>query len=100
MTDSPPWFPSLTTGGDAIAMVDGDRPVTYSELHDRVGCVTAGLLDGAESLEEERVAFLYPASPEYAALIIGIVAAGGIAVPLRCSCLRIAIPCMVVRRLW
>ena len=82
MTDSPPWFPSLTTGGDAIAMVDGDRPVTYSELHDRVGCVTAGLLDGAESLEEERVAFLYPASPEYAALIIGIVAAGGIAVPL------------------
>ena len=82
MTDSPPWFPSLTTGGDAIAMVDGDRPVTYSELHDRVGWVTGGLLDGAESLEEERVAFLYPASPEYAALIIGIVAAGGIAVPL------------------
>ena len=44
--------------------------------------VVAGLLNGEESLKEERVAFLYPASFDYATLIIAVVAAGGIAVPL------------------
>ena len=76
------WFPSLNQAGEAIALVDGERSLTYSELNNAVMRVVAGLLNGEESLEEERVAFLYPASFDYAALIIGVVAAGGIAVPL------------------
>ena len=76
------WFPSLNHAGEAIALVDGERSLTYAELNDAVSRVVAGLLNGEASLKEERVAFLYPASFDYAALIIGVVAAGGIAVPL------------------
>ena len=76
------WFPSLKHAGEAIALVDGERSLTYAELNDAVSRVVAGLLNGEASLKEERVAFLYPASFDYAALIIGVVAAGGIAVPL------------------
>ena len=76
------WFPSLGQQGQAIALVDGDRELSYEDLNHSVNRVIAGLLDGEASLNEERVAFLYPASFEYASLIIGIVAAGGIAVPL------------------
>ena len=76
------WFPSLGPQGQAIALVDGNRTLSYEELNRSVNHVIAGLLDGEDSLNEERVAFLYPASFEYASLIIGIVAAGGIAVPL------------------
>ena len=76
------WFPSLVQQGQAIALVDGDRELSYEDLNHSVSRVIAGLLDGEDSLNEERVAFLYPASFEYASLIVGIVAAGGIAVPL------------------
>ena len=76
------WFPSLEQQAQAIALVDGDRELSYEDLNHSVNRVIAGLLDGEASLNEERVAFLYPASFEYASLIIGIVAAGGIAVPL------------------
>ena len=76
------WFPSLNHAGEAIALVDGERSLTYAELNDAVSRVVAGLLNGEASLKEERVAFLYPASFDYAALIIAVVAAGGIAVPL------------------
>ena len=76
------WFPSLNQSGEAVALVDGERSLTYNELNNAVMRVVAGLLNGEDSLKEERVAFLYPASFDYAALIIGVVAAGGIAVPL------------------
>lgn len=76
------WFPSLSERGDAIALEDGEQFLSYKGLNQSVSRVIAGLLNGAESLNEERVAFLYPASFEYASLIIGVVAAGGIAVPL------------------
>ena len=81
-TQKAAWFPSLHQAGEAIALVDGERSLTYTELNDAVMRVVAGLLNGEESIKEERVAFLYPASFDYAALIIGVVAAGGIAVPL------------------
>ncbi|MEK9934202.1 MAG: long-chain fatty acid--CoA ligase, partial [Luminiphilus sp.] len=61
------WFPSLHCGGDATALVDGDRALSYDQLHEAVNRVIAGLLDGAATLDEERVAFLYPASFDYAA---------------------------------
>ena len=76
------WFPSLNVAGGAIALVDGEQSLAYNGLNDAVNRVVAGLLNGEISLKEERVAFLYPASFDYAALIIGVVAAGGIAVPL------------------
>lgn len=76
------WFPSLGQRGDATALTDGDRSLSYNELNQSVNRLIAGLLNGETSLNEERVAFLYPASFEYASLIIGVVAAGGIAVPL------------------
>ena len=81
-TQKAAWFPSLHQAGEAIALVDGEWSLTYTELNDAVLRVVAGLLNGEESLKEERVAFLYPASFDYAALIIAVVAAGGIAVPL------------------
>lgn len=81
-TESITWFPSLAQRGASIALLDGERALTYEELNHTVNRVIAGLLDGEHSLNEERIAFLYPASFEYAALIIGIVSAGGIAVPL------------------
>ena len=47
--------------------------------------IAASLLDGSADLGEERVAFLIPASFEYAAVQWGIWRAGGVAVPLSLS---------------
>ncbi|MEK9529559.1 MAG: AMP-binding protein, partial [Gammaproteobacteria bacterium] len=82
MADQVEWFPRLSADATGIALVDAGEEITYSQLDACVNLIIAGLLDGEASLNEERVAFLYPASFEYASLIIGIVAAGGIAVPL------------------
>ena len=82
MTESFAWFPSLEKRGSATALVDREQSISYDALYQSVNRVIAGLLNAADSLDEERVAFLYPASFDYAALIIGVVAAGGIAVPL------------------
>ncbi len=82
MVDQVEWFPRLSADATGIALVDAGEEKTYSQLSACVNLIIAGLLDGEASLNEERVAFLYPASFEYASLIIGIVAAGGIAVPL------------------
>ena len=82
MADQVQWFPRLSADATGIALVDAGEEITYSQLDACVNLIIAGLLDGEASLNEERVAFLYPASFEYASLIIGIVAAGGIAVPL------------------
>jgi malonyl-CoA/methylmalonyl-CoA synthetase len=82
MTESFAWFPSLKERGSATALIDREQSISYDALNQSVDRVIAGLLNAADSLDEERVAFLYPASFDYAALIIGVVAAGGIAVPL------------------
>ena len=82
MTDQLQWFPRLSAPTSDAALLDGEEKLTYAQLAARVNRVVSGLLHGEDSLHEERVAFLYPASFEYASLIIGIVAAGGIAVPL------------------
>ena len=55
------WFPSLGQRGDATALTDGDRSLSYNELNQSVNRLIAGLLNGETSLNEERVAFLYPA---------------------------------------
>ena len=57
-TEKVRWFPSLNHAGEAIALVDGERSLTYTELNDAVSHVIAGLLNGEASLKEERVAFV------------------------------------------
>ena len=56
--ESVEWFPSLEHQGPAIALVNGDRELSYEELNHSVNRVIAGLLNGRDSLDEERVAFL------------------------------------------
>ena len=70
------------TSPDHIALVDGDRHFTYSDLARRIDGLAGGLLAGAADLEEARVAFLIPASVEYVTALHGVWRAGGIAIPL------------------
>ena len=65
-----------------IALIQGDKKVTYTELDRRVLRMAAGLLAGEADLQEARVAFLIPASVDYVTVLHGIWRAGGIAIPL------------------
>ncbi len=56
--------------------------VTYADLLARSAAVASGLLAGKADLNEERIAFLLPTGPDYAATQWGIWRAGGIAVPI------------------
>ncbi|MBD2559317.1 MULTISPECIES: acyl-CoA synthetase [Nostoc] len=64
----------------AIATTDG--AFTYRDLLYTSSQIAASLLQNAEDLQEERVAFLIPPGFEYVATQWGIWRAGGIAVPL------------------
>ncbi|NNF15285.1 MAG: AMP-binding protein, partial [Gammaproteobacteria bacterium] len=75
-------FPGQTSGKDNIALVDGNHQMTYGELQTRVDQLATGLLAGREDLNEERIAILIPASPDYVIALHGIWRAGGIALPL------------------
>jgi len=68
--------------GRSTAIVATDGQFSYQELLYRSAQVAARLLDGAEDLREQRVAFLIPSSFEYVAAQWGIWRAGGVAVPL------------------
>lgn len=76
------FFPKLRADNDEIALWDDDRRYSYSELNSHVNRCATGLLGEKDSLEEERVAFLVPASIDYATVLLAIWRAGGIAVPL------------------
>lgn len=69
---------------ERIAIVAREGTFTYQELLDKSAQVATALLEGAEDLEEQRVAFLIGPGFEYVAVQWGIWRAGGIAVPL-CS---------------
>ncbi|WP_176593445.1 acyl-CoA synthetase [Sphingobium sp. EM0848] len=75
-------FPLLQGDNDRIALIDGERRVTYASLNGHADRLAAGLLGGKEDLEEERIAFFLPASTDYVAVMHGVWRAGGIAVPL------------------
>ncbi|GLT02071.1 long-chain-fatty-acid--CoA ligase [Sphingobium jiangsuense] len=75
-------FPPLRTDNDRIALIDGDRRVSYGALHGAVERLATGLLGGKADLEEERIAFFLPAGTDYVTLLHGVWRAGGIAVPL------------------
>jgi len=71
--------------GARIAVSSKGHDHSYDSLLSVSEGIAASLLDGSTDLEEQRVAFLIPASFEYAAVQWGIWRAGGIAVPLSLS---------------
>ncbi|MGD2009227.1 MAG: acyl-CoA synthetase [Cellvibrionales bacterium] len=74
--------PLNTTHPGNIALVDGEQTRTYADLDKQIDRFAGGLLAGQVDLQEERIAFLMPASFEYVTTLHGIWRAGGIAVPL------------------
>ena len=73
------------TFGSRVALTSGGQDHSYDSLLSESEGIAASLLDGSSDLHEERVAYLIPASFEYAAVQWGIWRAGGIAVPLSLS---------------
>lgn len=97
------FFPELNKGNNKIALVEGGKQITYSELANNIDCCASGLLDNCSDLNEERIAFYLPASLDYVKLMHGIWRAGGIAVPLNVACavteLEHYLSCAAVTRL-
>jgi len=75
-------FPPLQPGNSRIALVEGEREVSYGELAELVARCALGLLGRKADLGEERIAFFLPGSIDYVTVMHGIWRAGGIAVPL------------------
>ena len=75
-------FPHLYPGNNKTALVEGDCRYSYGELNTRIDRLASGLLGQRGDLEEERVAFVLPASRDYVTVMHGVWRAGGIAVPL------------------
>ena len=75
-------FPSLNSNSNKIALTEGTRSHTYSEVNERINLFAAGVLGEEEDLKEERIAFFLPASLDYVTAMHGVWRAGGIAVPL------------------
>ncbi len=67
---------------EKIAIATTDATFTYGDLLHTSGKIATCLLQDAEDLQEQRVAFLIPPGFEYVATQWGIWRAGGIAVPL------------------
>jgi malonyl-CoA/methylmalonyl-CoA synthetase len=67
---------------EKIAIATTDKAFTYRDLLHTSSQIATGLLQDAEDLQEQRVAFLIPPGFEYVATQWGIWRAGGIAVPL------------------
>jgi malonyl-CoA/methylmalonyl-CoA synthetase len=68
-----------------VAIVDPTGTYSYEDLDATSRRVALGLLDGADDLNQARVAFLVTPGFEYAAVQRGIWRAGGVAVPLAVS---------------
>lgn len=75
-------FPNLGAADSKIALIQDGESLSYAALTQRVRGIAAGLLQGRNDLNEERIAFYMPASFDYVSTLLGIWAAGGIAVPL------------------
>ncbi len=78
-------FERAESFGDAEALLCGDRRHTYTEILASSAAVASALLDGADDLEEARIAFFMPAGFDYVSVQWGVWRAGGIAVPLNIS---------------
>lgn len=71
--------------GEPLAIVAAEGSWTYRDLDEAVQRVAGGLLAGSADLQEQRIAFRVPPGGAYAAMLVGIWRAGGIAVPLALS---------------
>ncbi|MSR23109.1 MAG: long-chain fatty acid--CoA ligase [Gemmatimonadetes bacterium] len=80
-----PLFERAERHGDRVATVASGRAYSYRDLLDASAAIACRLLDGADDLNEARVAFLVPPAFDYVATQWGIWRAGGIAVPLGVS---------------
>ena len=78
-------FPALDFRNTATALRGASGDWTYANLQRQVLRVATALLGSARDLDEERIAFLLPASADYIAVLLGLWRAGGIAVPLNVS---------------
>ena len=67
---------------DKTALVDRGTAHSYAAVNARIERCATGLLQGQTDLQEERIAFLLPASVDYVTLLHGVWRAGGIAIPL------------------
>jgi malonyl-CoA/methylmalonyl-CoA synthetase len=80
---SSPLLDRLWHRDDAPAIDESERPTLgHAELRARAAGVAARLLAGRPSLAGRAVAFLAPPSREYVELLLGVMRAGGVAVPL------------------
>ncbi|MCA9071254.1 MAG: acyl-CoA synthetase, partial [Planctomycetaceae bacterium] len=70
---------------EAVAFRADSRQHSYRDLLDHSKRVAGALLDSRDDLNEDRIAFLLPASFDYACVQWGVWRAGGIAVPLSLS---------------
>jgi len=75
-------FPTLGNELNKTALVEGADAYSYSDLKKRVQAVANNLIGDEDDLHEQRIAFFMPASLDYVSTLLGIWAAGGIAVPL------------------
>jgi acyl-CoA synthetase (AMP-forming)/AMP-acid ligase II len=86
VTDASATIPALLAGaaargGGDVAVVDGDGPVTYDELHDRARGFGAALV--ASGIEPgDRVAIWAPNCVEWIVAVFGIWQAGAVLVPI------------------
>lgn len=80
-----PLFARLAQYGDRTALIAARESVGYGELRARAARVAAELLEKRKDLEGERVALLVPPTPAFVEALLGIWAAGGVAVPLGIS---------------
>ena len=78
-------FPRIAKNNNKVALVDSDGAYTYDSINARIALFAAGILEDRQDLQEERIAFLIPASLNYVTALLGIWRAGGIAVPLNIS---------------
>jgi long-chain acyl-CoA synthetase len=83
------------TRGDRVALIEGERRVTWGGLHDRVERLASALL-GAGVRPGDKVAVLGENSVEYAEVFFGALRAGGCVVPLPTLASRDALERMVV----
>jgi malonyl-CoA/methylmalonyl-CoA synthetase len=75
----------LRVHANRIAIVEGDRQITYGDLHATSVRVASSLLAGSHDLHEARIAFFVTPGADYVTTLFGIWRAGGIAVPLPIS---------------
>ena len=78
-------FPRLADGNGQIALVDDDGQHSYHSVNSRIDHVATALLAGRNDLDEERIAFIIPASLDYVTVLHAIWRAGGIAIPLNAA---------------